>query len=124
MVLYHMICTRRICYICAICFFVSCFSTIQYSNPMWGHYADKHTGFCIEYDVSLLPKEMQLLLPVVYVERPYDASKILDMRDIDDKFACICPSLFKSIDWKYENEWRIFIPTKGNYETLVVPAVD
>ena len=67
---------------------------------------------------------MQLLLPVVYVERPYDASKILDMRDIDDKFACICPSLFKSIDWKYENEWRIFIPTKGNYETLVVPAVD
>ena len=104
-------------------FFVSCFSTTPYSNPMWGHYANKHTGFCLEYDVASLPKEMQLLLPVVYVEKPYDASKILDMRGIDDENARLCPSLFKSKDWIYENEWRAFISTKGSDETLVIPAV-
>lgn len=104
-------------------FFVSCFSTTPYSNPMWGHYSNKHTGFCLEYDVALLPKEMQLLLPVVYVEKPYDASRILDMRGIEDKYARLCPSLFKSKDWAYENEWRAFIPTKDSYETLVIPAV-
>lgn len=104
-------------------FFVSCFSTTPYSNLMWGHYSDKHTGFCLEYDVASFPKEMQLLLPVVYVNKPYDASKIIDMRGIDDKFATICPSLFKSMDWKYENEWRVFIPTNNNFKTLVIPAV-
>ena len=104
-------------------FFVSCFSTTPYSNPMWGHYSNKHTGFCLEYDVASLPKDMQLLLPVVYVEKPYDASRILDMRGIEDKYARLCPSLFKSKDWAYENEWRAFIPTKDSYETLVIPAV-
>lgn len=91
-------------------FSVSCFSSTPYSNLMWGHYADKHEGFCIEYDVSHLPREMQLILPVVYVDKPYDASKILDMRGITDHYAKLCPSLFKSTDWKYEQEWRSFIP--------------
>ena len=103
-------------------FFVSCFSATPYSNLMWGHYSNKHTGFCLEYDVASLPQKAQLLLPVVYVEKPYDASRILDMRGIDDQFVTLCPSLFKSYDWKYEQEWRSFIPTNGNYETLIVPV--
>lgn len=104
-------------------FYVSCFSETPYSTLMWGHYADKHAGFCVEYDVASLPKEMQLLLPVVYVEKPYDASKILDMRGIEDKSAFLCPSLFKSMDWKYEREWRIFIQKDNNFETFAIPAV-
>lgn len=105
-------------------FRISCFSTTPYANLMWGHYADKHSGFCIEYDVSLLPQEMQLILPVVYVDKPYDASKILYMRGITDHYARLCPSLFKSIDWKYEKEWRSFIPNSNNDEMLVISAVD
>lgn len=91
-------------------FCISCFSTTPYSSLMWGHYGNKHTGFCLEYDVSLLPNALRLLLPIVYIDVPFDASMILDMRDIDDKYAFICPSLFKSSEWKYEKEWRIFLP--------------
>ncbi len=86
---------------------ISCFSETPCSNLMWGHYADKHKGFCLEYDVEKLTKELPLLLPVVYTENPFDASDILDMRGIDDKFAVICPALFKSKDWSYEKEWRM-----------------
>lgn len=95
-------------------FKVSCFSETQCSNLMWGHYANKHTGFCIEYDVEKLPSNLQLLLPVVYSDTPFNASPILDMRNITDKYASLCPMLFKSRDWSYEREWRMFKKTDNN----------
>lgn len=34
---------------------------------MWSHYANKHTGFCVEYDISLLDNFYKLnLFPVLY----------------------------------------------------------
>ena len=32
------------------------------------------------------------------------------MVGIDDKYATLCPLLFKSKDWSYEKEWRCIIP--------------
>ena len=49
-------------------------------------------------------------MPVVYTDTPFDSSMILDMRGIDDKFASLCPLLFKSKDWAYEKEWRVILP--------------
>ena len=86
---------------------------------MWGHYANKHNGFCLEYDVSLFSSELQLVMPVVYTQKPFDASMILDMRGIDDKYANLCPSLFKSMDWSYEKEWRLVLP---NMEYKTAPC--
>ncbi|MDN3955818.1 DUF2971 domain-containing protein [Sporolactobacillus laevolacticus] len=43
---------------------VACFSKFERfnefynKNQMWSHYADNHKGFCVEYDVSFLKKEM------------------------------------------------------------------
>ena len=31
---------------------IACFSEIGDSSLMWGHYADRHKGFCLEYDFS------------------------------------------------------------------------
>lgn len=98
-------------------FRISCFSETPYSNLMWGHYADKHSGFCLEYDVAQLPKELSLLMPVIYTKTPYDASLILDL---DDPFAPLCPSLFKSDDWSYEREWRIFSQPQRDEERLIL----
>ncbi len=103
-------------------FCISCFSTTPYSNPMWGYYGEKHTGFCLEYDTALLPKEMQIMLPVVYTDVPFDASMLLDMRGIDDEYAFICPSLFKSAEWSHEKEWRIFIKNKNYTEPKILCA--
>ena len=86
---------------------ISCFSETPCSNLMWGHYSDKHTGFCLEYDVDKLTEKFKLIMPVIYTEKPFDASDIIDMRGISDEFAEICPALFKSKDWSYEKEWRI-----------------
>lgn len=91
-------------------FCLSCFSETPHSNLMWGHYANKHTGFCLEYDLTRIPPTAQLIMPVVYTKAPFDASMILDMRNIGEKFAVLCPLLFKSNDWSYEKEWRIIIP--------------
>lgn len=101
-------------------FYVSCFSTNPYSALMWGHYAEKHKGFCIEYDVKSLPENMRILLPVIYTEKPFDASMILDMRGIEDNFAMLCPYLFKSADWKYEKEWRIFVKNTGEQQQPLI----
>lgn len=91
-------------------FCVSCFSETPYSGPMWGHYANKHTGLCIEYDVEKLAGTFPALMPVAYSREPFDASMLLDMRGVEQKGAVLCPWLFKSADWAYEREWRAFIP--------------
>ena len=95
-------------------FRISCFSETPCSNIMWGHYANKHNGFCIEYDVDKLVKKVKPIMPVVYTEAPFDASDIIDMRGITDKYVNICPVLFKSKDWSYEKEWRLIIPKNEN----------
>lgn len=47
---------------------VACFSELEKYDEffnqivMWSHYADNHKGFCIEYDLEFLKKDIQLLL--------------------------------------------------------------
>ena len=39
------------------------------NNLMWSHYANSHTGFCIEYDLRKMDKESQFLhalYPIIY----------------------------------------------------------
>ena len=57
---------------------VSCFSESNNSLLMWGHYADKHQGFCVEYDLSLVKQEdnfKKYLFDVKYVD------EMLEMTD-------------------------------------------
>lgn len=88
---------------------LTCFSSTPHSNLMWGHYANKHKGVCLEYDVSRLPDFMKVIMPVVYTDKPFDAFELWDMEGIDDQSAVLCPLLFKSADWSYEKEWRVII---------------
>lgn len=100
-------------------FSVACFSTTPYSNPMWGHYSSKHSGFCIEYDVDLMNLKNKVLIPVAYGDKPFDASRLIDMDGVDDKFSAMCPLVFKSKDWSYENEWRIFLKNTSDNDVVV-----
>ena len=95
---------------------LTCFSSTPHSNLMWGHYANKHKGVCLEYDLSRLPNSMKLIMPVVYTDKPFDATELWDMDRVDDQYAVLCPLLFKSADWSYEKEWRAIIRNK-NYVT-------
>ena len=87
---------------------------------MWSHYANKHTGFCVEYDFSKCTNWAALitLFPVIYSKsRPHFPMSIFEQsnnfKDItvkegnDSIISLIRLLLIKSDIWSYEEEWRI-----------------
>ncbi len=120
-------------------FKVTCLSERMDSPLMWSHYANKHYGFCLEYDFTstitnihndLLLAQL-MLFPVHYSnDRPlisktffntkaklnYIKHKQLPPRAIDE---LVYGLLGKSLDWEYEKEWRIF--QLGGKETMKLP---
>jgi len=97
--------------LCKVC----CFNEDPTSMLMWGHYADNHRGFCIEYDLAS-PKAAQFrhkLYPVVYSDEPYDLTawaKSLVNGSSSGAFNPHGPILalvHKFKGWEYEREWRV-----------------
>lgn len=101
-------------------FRTSCFTTTPYSQLMWGGYADCHKGFCIEY--TILPtdtkyKESYLnLFPMIYCKtRPNMTERIAKFQDAEITMDTLWDiyshgALRKSIDWAFQNEWRLLLP--------------
>ena len=82
-----------------------CFSG-SWGNPLlWGHYADKHSGMALGFDI---PDEY--LSPVQYttqrakVEFDQKTRKIVNGTRLMDKLLRT-----KFTDWKYEDERRMFV---------------
>lgn len=74
---------------------------------MWSHYANNHKGFCIGFDEEKLIKEYNFTA-CGFVEYPEDRKhpKISPITDGDlESFKTAIYN--KSIDWKYENEYRL-----------------
>lgn len=96
---------------------ICCFSERRDSMAMWAHYTDRHTGFCVEYDIpSVAPFELAHLFPVVYLDEILDYMALL----VDDSvspptirlnntIAPIIAACCKSLDWSYEREWRLVL---------------
>ena len=104
-------------------FRTSCFTTTPYSQLMWGGmYADCHKGFCIEYTVQPGNKRYQdvyqNLYPIIYCKtRPDMTERIIKMQDTkiteDDLWDIYSHgALRKSIDWAFQNEWRLLLPMR------------
>jgi len=104
---------------------VLCLSEENDNILMWAHYTKSHKGFVLGFDSrhSFFEKEnldsMQGLKRVTYSEkRPtvpiFDSSsEKLDYEEASHNFLRNF-LLTKSIHWKYENEWRMFMPIKGS----------
>ncbi len=82
-----------------------CFSK-SWSNPLlWGHYAERHTGICLSFDV---PDE--LLSEVIYAENPMKIS--IDPQTNRPRLSQRLMNRLlrtKFSDWKYEDEVRLFV---------------
>lgn len=116
-------------------FRIACFTTTPYSQLMWGgSYADQHRGFCVEYTV--LPQEMKYkdvylnLFPMVYCKtRPNVTRRLVEAEDklySEDVFWSIYfnGALRKSVDWVFQNEWRLLLPlgeNRDNYNIEFFP---
>lgn len=92
---------------------VVCLSEVYDSILMWSHYAQNHTGFCIEYDFEENNMFYKRLYPVKYTKDRYAISKA-DMSNSNTRwiYKTICS---KSDVWSYEKEWRI---VSANFEKM------
>jgi hypothetical protein len=80
-----------------------CFSK-SWSNPlMWGHYAEKHTGICLGFDVP-----DGLLAPVIYAKRLLKIEVDPMTKKPTEK---IVNQLLRTkfFDWQYEDEMRLVV---------------
>lgn len=75
---------------------------------LWSHYANTHKGYCVEYDsIDILEQFQCFLLPVIY-QPNYLKVENFDLTDPTTPFELALKSVVtKSIEWKYEQEWRI-----------------
>ncbi|HXN72747.1 MAG TPA: DUF2971 domain-containing protein [Candidatus Acidoferrales bacterium] len=72
-----------------------CFSK-RWSNPLlWSHYADKHRGICLGFDV-----DDRGLKPISYASRRPRLKIPPTIEDMDRLLFT------KFQDWQYEEEWR------------------
>lgn len=97
---------------------------------MWAHYANCHKGFCIEYETPTYSNDSadiyHNLYPVVYTDSRKDLSQLSINWNASGKMTndelwdfykyCL---LSKSLDWKYQQEWRLLscgdLITDNNY---------
>jgi len=69
---------------------------------MWGHYADRHRGFCIRFEFQHDPELSKLLYPVDY------EPTFPEIKERDESLEkALSSTLTKSEKWSYEREWRI-----------------
>ena len=111
---------------------ITCFSETPYNMLMWSHYANKHSGICVEYDFSKLFSTVpnSLLLPVEYSDKrpllPIEKVVVNKGGKIEadqSKMKLLLPALLKSLAiksdiWNYEREWRHIIFTKDTPNRL------
>lgn len=98
------------------------------SMPMWAHYANNHTGFCVEYDMKKNTELCDCTFPVQYTDERIDITSLMEDQVqaimqaksiqsskgfkqilLDNLSLIYLVSLFcniKHISWSYENEFR------------------
>lgn len=102
-------------------FRVACFTTTPFSQLMWGAgYADYHRGFCLEYsipsDIEAYQDVFLNLFPLVYCKvRPEMSERLVRTQNKMYTDEALWDIYFhgvlrKSIDWMYQNEWRLVLP--------------
>jgi hypothetical protein len=79
---------------------VLCFSETWKDILQWSHYADRHRGICLGFDVIGDPRK--------FGKVEYREDKLKTPKHPDEAFVWRCLST-KAKCWSYENEWRAFI---------------
>lgn len=106
--------------------FASCFSEEATSMLMWSHYADNHKGMVIEYDFNFLDlsnqKEiMSGLHPVYYTN---ELINLDNFRTVQNAISVhTLAAINKSVEWEYENEWRIVVHRETDKIGFNLPIV-
>lgn len=105
-------------------FLLCSFAATVKNNLMWSHYANCHTGFCVEYDISTLEENSPLLhalYPVIYTKTPLLSN--INAIYYTDSTKDMLTLMNKSFDWSYEQEYRLLCYGKNqNYFMPNLPS--
>lgn len=103
-------------------FRATCFSTTPYSQLMWGgSYGNNHKRFCVEYTILHNEQYSKLLLnlfPMIYCRvRPDMSARLEKFENSEPTHESVWDIYFhgalrKSIDWAYQDEWRLLSADK------------
>ena len=85
---------------------VCCFSKNNTNLLMWSHYADSHQGICLEFDSKYEP--FSKTFDVEYKSEIPNVNSDLLFEEEENAESIKKLLSFKSIDWKQEEEIRIF----------------
>lgn len=69
-----------------------CLSKIQ----MWSHYANNHKGFCVEYDISAIKKDINLNYTITDFFKDPEKEKYLEERLLVITKGCLLPVIYTS----------------------------
>jgi hypothetical protein len=75
-----------------------CFSKRWHNPVLWSHYADKHRGICLGFDL-----DSRCAKPVNYLSQRPRLKIPPSQKDADQLLYS------KFVDWQYEEEWRSWI---------------
>jgi hypothetical protein len=73
---------------------------------MWGHYADSHRGYCLEFDTNFTP------FLIAYRVEYGKMRPSFRLFDLNKSRAMTRGLTYKAEYWEYEKEWRIVTPGK------------
>ncbi len=100
---------------------VICFSATWRNPRMWSHYAERHTGICLGFDVARSHAE-----PVRYIDRPlpdpfeHDRGATRRLRPEIVEAAL----RHKPAAWRDEEEWRVRAPLANRHDGVAYHAFD
>lgn len=88
---------------------ITCFSEADDSLLMWAHYANNHSGICVEYELLEINKQVGYSpVPVIYSDEKSTFSSFTPKTVEQNTISAFIKSLTsKSSEWSYEKEWRI-----------------
>lgn len=86
---------------------ICCFSQTNNQILMWSHYANKHTGVCLKFDLC---QDLEYFCPIGTVR--YE-SKFLEYNYTINPETVIEHVCRKAKDWEYEKEVRVFRSNKA-----------
>jgi hypothetical protein len=96
-------------------------SAVRDSAPMWAHYSENHTGFCIGFDTLKLKAFFDVafgrgiplfLEPVRYC----DGYPALNPYTMSDEQLMLSKLLSKSRVWEYEQEYRVLCADHPDFQ--------
>jgi len=84
-------------------------STRGDSLLMWSHYADNHTGFCVEINADEIAQRCHRHRAVRYHSKILELTldRLSDPKQVKQTFSEF--NFRKSKDWKYEDEYRFLL---------------